>query len=189
MLAAYVYIILILSVKYKLIAVSNTYHLRIIIKEMKPMEIEKMQKTTVERLRNVRKEHGLTIPQICDMLEQKSYFISEATVKRVFSENHDPLSFRYRDTIAPLADVLLDLYDDESNSDDIAALKAMIHDKNKMIDMLLVKNEEQKNDYERRIAHLQKQIDSLEKHLDFRERVIERKDAVIERLIDKVIGE
>ena len=151
------------------------------------MEIEKLQKTTVERLRNVRKEHGLTIPQICEMLDAKGYFLSEATIKRVFSENHDPLSFRYRDTLAPLADVLLDLYSDKSNSEDISALKAMIHDKNKMIDMLIVKNEDLKADYERRINHLQKQIDKLEQHLDFRERVIERKDSVIEKLLNKVI--
>lgn len=152
------------------------------------MEIEKLQKTTVERLRTVRKEHGLTIPQVCEMLDAKGYFLSEATVKRVFSENHDPLSFRYRDTLAPLADVLLDLYSDKSSSDDVAALKAMIHDKNKMIDMLIVKNEDLKADYERRINHLQKQIDKLEQHLDFRERVIERKDSVIEKLLNKVIG-
>ena len=151
------------------------------------MEIEKLQKSTVERLRNVKREYGLTIPQILEKLDAKGYFLSEATVKRVFSENHDPTSFRYRDTIAPLADVLLELYDDSSNSQDVNALKAMIHDKNKMIDMLIVKNEELKRDSEKRIAHLQKQIDSLEKHLDFREKVIERKDEVIEKLINKVL--
>ena len=129
----------------------------------------------------------MTIPQILEKLDAKGYFLSEATVKRVFSENHDPTSFRYRDTIAPLADVLLELYDDSSNSQDVNALKAMIHDKNKMIDMLIVKNEELKRDSEKRIAHLQKQIDSLEKHLDFREKVIERKDEVIEKLINKVL--
>ena len=152
------------------------------------MEIEKLQKTTVERLRKVKKERGLTTSNICDMLDTKGYFLSEATVKRVFSENHDPLSFRYRDTLAPLADVLLELYDDKSGSEDVAALKAMIHDKNKMIDMLVIKNEDLKKDYEKRLAHLQKQIDSLEKHLEFREHVVERKDEVIEKLINKMIG-
>ena len=151
------------------------------------MEVEKLQKNTVERLRNVKRENGLTIANICDMLDKKGCFISEATLKRVFSDNHDPLSFRYRDTIAPLADVLLDIYDDKSGSEDIAALKAMIHDKNKMIDMLIVKNEELKKDYEKRLQHLQKQIDSLEKHLEFRDRVVSRKDEVIEKLINKLV--
>jgi transcriptional regulator with XRE-family HTH domain len=150
------------------------------------MEIEKLQRSTVERLRNVRKEHGLTIPQICEMLDKKGCFISEATVKRVFSENHDPTTFRYRDTLAPLADVILDIYDDKSGSEDVAALKAMIHDKNKMIDLLVVKNEEQKADFERQISHLKKQVDRLEANLDFRERMIDRKDGVVSKLLDNI---
>ena len=152
------------------------------------MEITKLQTTTVQRLRAARKEHGLTIPQICEMLDAKGYFLSEATVKRVFSDNYDASTFRYRETLAPLADVLLDLYSDKSNTNDINTLKTMIHDKNKMIDMLVVKNEDLKADYERRINHLQKQIEKLEQHLDFREKVIERKDAVIEKLLNKVIN-
>jgi transcriptional regulator with XRE-family HTH domain len=150
------------------------------------MEIEKLQRSTVERLRNIRKEHGLTIPQICEMLDKKGCFISEATVKRVFSENHDPTTFRYRDTLAPLADVLLDIYDDKSGSEDVAALKAMIHDKNKMIDLLVVKNGEQKADLERQISHLKKQVDRLEANLDFRERMIDRKDEVVSKLLDSI---
>ena len=153
------------------------------------MEIEELKRKTVARIRQVKKDNGLTVPTILDMLERKSCYISEATLKRVFSENSDPASFKYRDTIAPLADVLLDLYTDKSSSEDVEALKAMIHDKNKMINILIARDEERKADYERRIAHLQKQIDKLEEHLDFRERIIERKDEVIERLLTKVIGE
>lgn len=154
------------------------------------MEINEIKEKTVSRLRKVRKENGLTIPAIMEMLEEKGCFLSEATVKRVFSENADATSFKYRDTIAPLADVLLDLYSDKSGSEDVEALKAMIHDKNKTINILLARDEERKADYENRIAHLQKQICKLEEHLDFRERVIERKDEVIEKLItreDKVV--
>ena len=153
------------------------------------MEIEELKRKTVARIPQVKKDNGLTVPAILDMLEKKSCYISEATLKRVFSENSDPASFKYRDTIAPLADVLLDLYTDKSSSEDVEALKAMIHDKNKMINILIARDEERKADYERRIAHLQKQIDKLEEHLDFRERIIERKDEVIERLLTKVIGE
>ena len=151
------------------------------------MEIDEIKKKTVARLREVKKEHDLSVSKIMYMLEEKNCFISEATVKRLFSENTDPLSFRYRDTIAPLADVLLDLYSDKSNVEDLIALKAMIHDKNKTINILIARDEERKADYERRIAHLQKQIERLDEHLMFRERVIERKDAVIEKLLKKVI--
>lgn len=141
------------------------------------MEIEKLQKSTVIRLRAVKKEHGLSIPQIIEMLDKKGCYLSEATIKRVFSDNYDPMSFRYRDTIAPLADVLLDVYSDDSGSDDVNALKSLIHDK----------NDELKKDTEKRIAHLQKQIDRLEKNLDFREEVVKKKDEIIAALLNKYV--
>ena len=146
------------------------------------MEIEELKKQTVARLRQVKKERDLTVPMILDLLEEKSYYLSEATVKRVFSENANPASFKYRDTISPLADVLLDAYTDKSDSVDVQALKSMLHDKNRTINILLARDEERKVEYEKRIAHLQKQIDTLEKHLEFREKVVERKDEVIEKL-------
>lgn len=150
------------------------------------MEIEEVKRTTVARLRTVKKEHGLTVPNIMEMLEEKGCFLSEATVKRIFSENVDPTSFKYRDTIAPLADVLLDLYSDKSSTEDVEALKAMIHDKNKTISILIARDAERKEDYDNREAKLNNQIERLEKYLDFRERVISRKDDVIEKLLERL---
>ena len=122
-----------------------------------------------------------------DMLEKNNCYISEATIKKVFSENNDPGSFKYQSTIAPLADVLLDMYSDDSGSDEITALKALIHDKNEMISILVVRNEEIRADYEKRINHLQKQIGMLEDHLIFREKQIDKKDEIISKLLNKVI--
>lgn len=153
------------------------------------MEIDEIKRKTVARLRAVKKEHDLSVTKIMEMLEEHNCYVSEPTVKRVFSESADPVSFKYRDTIAPLADVLLDLYSDKSGSKDVEALKAMLHDKNKMINILIARDEERKAEYDKRVEHLQKQINKLDEHLMFRERVIERKDEVIEKLLHKVIGE
>ena len=151
------------------------------------MEINKLKCDTVGRLRRVKKDNGLTISQIMDMLEKRNCYISETTIKRLFSENNDPSSFKYQSTIAPLADVLLDIYNDESGSEDVSALKAMIHDKNEMISILVVKNEEIRADYEKRIIHLQKKIAMLEEHLLFREKQIDKKDDIISKLLSKVV--
>lgn len=151
------------------------------------MVINKLKCDTVGRLRRVKKDNGLTISQIMDMLEKRNCYISETTIKRLFSENNDPSSFKYQSTIAPLADVLLDIYNDESGSEDVSALKAMIHDKNEMISILVVKNEEIRADYEKRIIHLQKQIAMLEEHLLFREKQIDKKDDIISKLLSKVV--
>ena len=151
------------------------------------MDIEKLKRETVQRLRKVKKDNDLTISSILDLLEKKNYFISEATLKRVFSENNDPTSFKYQSTLAPLADVLLDMYIDDSGTDDVAALKTLLHDKNQMISILVAKNEEIRADYEKRIAHLQKQLATMEDHLLFREKQIDKKDEIISKLLGKVV--
>jgi len=151
------------------------------------MEINKLKRDTVERLRKVKRDNDLTISQIMDMLEKKNCYISEATIKRVFSENNDAVTFKYQSTIAPLADVLLDIYNDVSGSEDVTSLKALIHDKNEMISILVVKNEELRADYEKRINHLHKQIETLEEHLAFREKQIDKKDDIITKLLSKVV--
>ena len=151
------------------------------------MEVSTLKKDTIERLRKVKKEQEFTIPQILDLLEKKDYYLSEATVKRVFSENADIDSFKYQATIAPLADVLLDFYEDQSGTNELNALKAMIRDKNMTIAILVAKNEELRADFDKRVNHLTKQIDRLEKNLDFREGVVQQKDKVIERLMNKIL--
>lgn len=150
------------------------------------MEIEAMKKQTIERLKRVKKEQELSYANIMDMLSSKGYYLSEPTLKKVFSENSDTYNFKYRDTIAPLADVLLDLYGDGTSSENSEDVKQLIRGKNKMIEILLYKNEEQKADYEKRISHLKKQVERLESNLDFREKMIDRKDSVIERLFDRI---
>jgi DNA-binding transcriptional MerR regulator len=148
------------------------------------MELEKLKKSTIVRLKRVKVEQGLSISKIMDLLEEKGKFVSEATVKRVFSEGSEDFNFRYQDSIAPLADVLLDWYGDSSGLDDVSALKQIIHDKNQTIEFMMIKFEEQKSAYEKNVAHLKEQIQSLNERLDFRERVVDRKDAVIEKLLN-----
>lgn len=153
------------------------------------MEIAELKRDVVSKLRKVKKDQDLTISNIMDLLEKNGSYLSESTVKRVFMDNTDPTSFKYTSTLSPLADALLDLYSDKSGVDEVSALKAIIHDKNKIINILIAKNEEQKAEYDKRITHLTRQIEKLEEHLDFRERVVDRKDKVIEKLLDKVLKE
>ena len=111
------------------------------------MEIEKLKRTTIKRLKKVKIENGLSVSKIMELLEKEGKFVSEATIKRVFSEGSEEYNFRYQDSIAPLADVLLDLYGDTSGLNDVAALKQIIHDKNQTIEFMMIKFEEQKNSY------------------------------------------
>lgn len=162
------------------------------------MEIEKLKRKTIHRLKEIKQEQGLTIPQIADMLEARGQFISEATLKKVFQEGSEDKNFRYQDTIAPLADVLLDIYGDTSGLQDIESLKQIIREKNKLIEFLLIKIEEQASVYankealykerqalyEHNIQHLETEVSQLNNHLSNRERCVERKDELLERLLN-----
>lgn len=145
------------------------------------MEIQQAKKDLVGRLRKVKTENGLTINGIMERLEENNTYLSESTVKRMFSDNVDPQGFKYS-TLVSVADVLLDLYKDDSGLDDTEALKAIIREKNRTISVLIGRDEERKADYDRRVSHLQKQIERLDEHLMFREEIINK-------LLDKVIKE
>lgn len=158
------------------------------------MEIEKMKRKTIHRLKEIKTEQGLSIPQIMDMLEERGQFVSEPTLKKIFSDGSEDKNFRYQDTIMPVADVLLDLYGDKSGIDDCEALRHIIREKNKLIELLMMKLEEQEKShvekeivYADRKAAFEKQIQHLEAQIARYEKAIDKKDDLIERLLDATI--
>lgn len=145
--------------------------------------IEEMQRRTIERLKEVREEHGLTIAQIMDMLDKANYPVSESTVKRVFAEGSEEQGFRYQDSIAPLADVLLDMYSDDSDVEEIAALKSLTREKNKMIAYLMSRLNEQEQTFSTRLTFYEERKQIYDHHIEILEQQIKHKDSVIENLL------
>lgn len=158
------------------------------------MEIEKMKRRTIHRLKEIKAEQGLSIPQIMKMMEERGQFVSEPTLKKIFQEGSEEKNFRYQDTIMPVADVLLDLYGDKSGIDDAESLRHIIREKNKLIELLMMKLEEQAKAhaekelvYADRKAAFEKQIQHLESQIARYEKAIDRKDDLIERLLNATI--
>lgn len=158
------------------------------------MEIEKMKRRTIHRLKEIKSEQGLSIPQIMKMMEERGQFVSEPTLKKIFQEGSEEKNFRYQDTIMPVADVLLDLYGDKSGLDDCEALRHIIREKNKLIELLMMKLEEQAKAhsekevvYADRKSAFEKQIQHLEAQVARYEKAIDKKDDLIERLLDATI--
>ena len=145
------------------------------------MEVEKMKRKTIRRLKEIKAEQQLSYSQIIKMLEDAGQYVSEATLKKVFADGSEEKSFRYQDTILPLADVLLDLYGDRSGIEDAESLREIIREKNKFIESLIVKLDEQKAIYaqkeamyEDRKAIYAKQIEHMETQLARYERAIDK---------------
>lgn len=158
------------------------------------MELEKMKRKTIKRLKQIKQEQGLSIPQIMDLMEKQGKFVSEATLKKLFSDGSEEKPFRYQDSIAPVADVLLDIYGDSSGLDDTESLRQFIREKNKLIELLVIKVEELGEEakareklYEDRKAAFEKTIESLELQVHRLHEQVDRKDIMLEKLVNRLI--
>ena len=153
------------------------------------MEIEKMKRRTIHRLKQIKAEQGLSIPKIMDLMEERGQFVSEATIKRVFADGSEDQNFRYQDSIAPIADVLLDMYGDASGLDDVSSLRQIIREKNKLIEFLMMKLDEKEQDFERQRTLYEERKALYEKTIGRFETQIALKDDLIERLLNKYLPE
>lgn len=68
------------------------------------MELKKTKYDIIQRLKKVRIEQGLSVAMVQKKLEDNGYYISEATLKRLFYGKST--NFRYQYTLLPLAEVL-----------------------------------------------------------------------------------
>lgn len=148
------------------------------------MEIEKMKRKTIRRLKEIKSEQGLSVSKIMDLMEERGQFVSESTIKRVFADGSEEQSFRYQDSIAPIADVLLDIYGDTSSLDDAESLRHIIREKNKLIEFLMIKLDEQEAAFESRKSMYEERKSIYDRNIARLEKQIERKDDLIERLLN-----
>ena len=158
------------------------------------MELEKMKRKTIKRLKQIKTEQGLSVSQIMEMMERQGKFVSEATLKKLFSDGSEEKAFRYQDSIAPVADVLLDIYGDTSGLDDVESLRQFIKEKNKLIELLVIKVEELGEEakareklYEDRKSAFEKTIESLELQIHRLHDQVDRKDMMLERMLNTLI--
>ena len=153
------------------------------------MEITKLKRRTIRRLKEIKAEQGLSVSKIMDLLEERGQFVSESTIKRVFADGSEEQSFRYQDSIAPIADVLLDIYGDTSNLEDAESLRHIIREKNKLIEFLMIKLDEKEADFAARLAMYEDRKGIYDRTIARLERQIERKDELIERLLNAYLPE
>ena len=108
------------------------------------------------KLKAVKEEKGLSLNKIADLVEANGDFISRSSIQRVFADGSEESSFRYEDTIRPIAKALLDIETiEEDDSLDTATLKALLKYKIQRIE-----------DLENQLEHLQAALDNekLKRH-------------------------
>ena len=159
------------------------------------------------QLKEVREEKGLSYNDILSLMEKNGDYLSKSTISRVFSDGSEDLSFRYEETIRPLAKVLLDIENIEDDDTlDTRAMKSLLKYKIERIEELEKQVEKLENDivkmklsnhekmeaerevYNRRVDFLKNQIELKDKRMDQLLEAVFTKDKLYNELLEKTLN-
>lgn len=85
------------------------------------------------QLKAVKEERKLSLAEIITIIEENGDFVSKTSLSRLFSDGSEDVSFK-EETILPVAKALLDIENiEETDTTDLAALKAIIKYKGQRI--------------------------------------------------------
>lgn len=136
----------------------------------------------IMKLKEVKKEKGLSLDRIMVLVEENNQYISKSTLSRVFAEGSEEKLFRYETTLRPIANALLDIETIETDDDlDTQAYKSILKLKKDRIFELEDKLEKEKCKYTDKLA---KETKHFQESLDFMTHQIELKDQRITQLLD-----
>lgn len=163
-------------------------------------------KDIIIKLKEVREEKNLSYTDILSLMEKNGDFVSKSTLSRVFAEGSEELSFKYDETIRPIAKALLDIETiEETDNMDIKAMKSLLKYKIQRIEELEKqvkalesaldkekikyheKLDEEREQYFRRIDFLKDQVALKDKRMDLLLEAVFQKDKQQKELLEKIL--
>ena len=163
-------------------------------------------KDLIIKLKEVREEKGLSYNDILDLMEKNGDYLAKSTLSRVFAEGSEELSFKYEETIRPIANALLDIENiEDTDNMDTKAMKSLLKYKIERIEELekkimeletsldkqkiraSEKLEEERERFNRSIEFLKEQVAYKDKRMDFLLEAVQKKDALHEEMLDKLL--
>ena len=164
-------------------------------------------KEIIIKLKKVREEKNLSYNDIVKMIEETGQYVSKTTISRVFSDGSEEMSFKYEETIRPIANALLDIENIEPDDNmDVQAMKTILVYKSERIDELLQeiekltsnldkekikyheKLDKERARHERTTDFLKNQIELKDKRMDQLLEAVFTKDSQHKQLIDRILG-
>ena len=157
-------------------------------------------KDLIIKLKAVRDERGLSYNDILSLVEKNGDCVSRSSIQRVFADGSEDTSFRYEDTIRPIANALLDIETIEDTDDmDIQAMKVLLQYKIQRIEDLEQQLDKEKIKYHeklekereqsrRSIEFLKEQISYKDKRMDLLLQSVEKKDKRLDELIEHIMN-
>ena len=164
-------------------------------------------KDIILKLKEVKDEKGLSLNEIVNLVEQNGDYISRSTIQRVFADGSEDVSFRYEETIRPIAKALLDIETiDEDDNVDTQTLKTLLKYKIQRIEELEQQNknlqsaldkekikyheklDKEREQFQRSIDFLKEQVALKDKRMDILLESVQKKDQRHEELISRVMA-
>lgn len=164
-------------------------------------------KNIILKLKEVRKEKNLSYGDILDLMEKNGDYVSKSTLSRVFQEGSEDLSFKYEETIRPIAKALLDIETIEEDDDlDVQAMKTLLQYKMQRIEQLeeqveymesaynkekvkmFEKMEQERQQWSRSIDFLKEQVSLKDKRIDLLLDAVHTKDKHFEGLLQQILS-
>ena len=159
------------------------------------------------KLKAVKEEKGLSLNKIADLIEANGDLISRSSIQRVFADGSEDSSFRYEETIRPIAKALLDIENIEDDDNlDTQTMKTLLKYKIQRIEELEQQLEQLHNaldkeklkhhdkidniraECERKIDFLKEQIAYKDKRMDLLLESIDKKDKRLDELITHIMN-
>lgn len=146
-------------------------------------------KDIIVKLKEVRQEKELSFGDILNLMEANGDYLSKSTLSRVFADGSEDGSFKYEETIRPIAKALLDIETiEDTDNMDVRAMKSLlkykiqvIEDLEKQIEILKADLTKEKLKYHEK---LDKERTNFQKSLNFCKEQIALKDKRIDQLLD-----
>ena len=153
-------------------------------------------KDIILKLKEVRKEKGLSYNDILKLMEKNGDYLSKSTISKVFSEGSEASSFRYEETIRPIAKALLDIeHIEEDDNVDVQAMKSLLKYKIKrieeleqQIELLQAEMAKERTQQSKSIAFLKEQVAFKDKRIDVLLDSVQAKDSRYDELLSLVLS-
>lgn len=126
----------------------------------------------IMQLKQIREERGLSYQRIVDMVAESGGNISLSTVRRIFSDGSEDLSYRYEDTIKPLVVALLDLNVSQPQGKDASLLQHEVETLRMVVGLKDQANQELREasrrmaeDYEAKLKYINMESSNKHEHI------------------------
>ena len=169
------------------------------------------QKGIILQLKEIKNEKQFSIQTIYCMIEKNGDHLSKSSIARVFKDGSENESFRYNDTIRPIAKALLDIETiEDDDTADIRTMKMLLKYKIEKIKSLedqlnkavvqykeqIIKLEEQlkeeKKKYqdkmEKERIQFNQRIDFMMHQIDLKDKRMDHKDQRFDKLFDQFLN-